>query len=380
MTELVPDRLGDRGDAVARLPDGKRIHIRGALPGERVRVRTVRSTRSYDVGELEAVLEPSAERRDPPCANVVRGCGGCQWQHLSIEAQRAEKRRIVEAALRRAGLEAPARWASVDLEPWAYRTTIRAEVRGGVPSFFHFRSKDTVPAAGCMVAHPLLSDLLAARYPGADTLLLRCGARTGARLASVEPASAVPADVRHDHITEHAAGRDWRISARSFFQSRPDGVDHLAEIVGSAADELGGPGNFVDLYSGVGVFAGVLAERGWAGTAVEGSGSSVRDARHNLAGSEVAVVHADVGRWRPSPVDLVVADPSRAGLGPRGTAAVVATGAERVVLISCEAAALTRDARRLSEAGYTLTGLTHVDLFPQTFRIEVVSVFDRRAA
>ena len=88
-------------------------------------------------------------------------------------------------------------------------------------------------------------------------------------------------------------------------------------------------------------------------------------------------VRADVTKWTPTPADLVVADPSRAGLGRGGIAVIAATGAHRVVLVSCDAASLGRDAALLRGAGYRLTSATPVDLFPHTFHVEVVTVFDR---
>jgi 23S rRNA (uracil1939-C5)-methyltransferase len=173
------------------------------------------------------------------------------------------------------------------------------------------------------------------------------------------------------------AGRHWRISAASFFQSQPDGADALAALVALAADEIGTAATAVDLYSGVGLFAGVLAGRGWSVTAVEGSRDAVADAGVNLRDEKATVVRADVNRWTPTAADLVVADPSRSGLGREGAAVVVATGAGRVVLISCDAAAFGRDAGLLTKAGYTLTSVTPVDLFPHTTHVEVVSVYDR---
>jgi tRNA/tmRNA/rRNA uracil-C5-methylase (TrmA/RlmC/RlmD family) len=100
----------------------------------------------------------------------------------------------------------------------------------------------------------------------------------------------VPDDVRSDHVHELAAGRSWRISAGSFLQTRADGVDALADLVIGAADAIGPAGTAIDLYSGVGVFAGVLAVRGWAVTAVESARSAVADARANLRGLDVRVV------------------------------------------------------------------------------------------
>src|SRR5205085_2488137 len=103
-------------------------------------------------------------------------------------------------------------------------------------------SHDAVVVDGCLVAHPLLAELVVGgAFPGAKEVLLRCGARTGERMAAVTPATAsmtVPGDVRSDHVHEVAAGRTWRISAASFFQTRPDGVDALAEVVRRAAAEL----------------------------------------------------------------------------------------------------------------------------------------------
>jgi tRNA/tmRNA/rRNA uracil-C5-methylase (TrmA/RlmC/RlmD family) len=147
-----------------------------------------------------------------------------------------------------------------------------------------------------------------------------------------------------------AAGRLWRISTSSSFQARPDGVDALARLVEAAVGELGSPSTAIDLYSGLGLFAGILASRDWTVTAIDGSYGAVKDAKVNLG-------------------DLPV--------GPQGVEAVVGTGARRIVLLSCDAASLRRVAVQLQRSGYTMTAITYVDLFPHTFRVEVVSIFDR---
>ena len=291
------------------------------------------------------------------------------------------KRQFVTEAIERAGLDCPAPVASVDLAPWAFRTTINAAVDRGRAGFHQARSDRIVPVDGCLVAHPSLTELLVdVRYPGARHVLLRCGARTGERLAATSPSRlglALPADVHEEYFHEQAAGRRWRISARSFFQSRADGADALVAVVRSAADGLGTPSTAIDLYSGVGLFAGVLAEQGWSVIAVEGSQSAASDAQINLRDSSARMVRADVTAWTPVPADLVVADPSRTGLGPQAVAVVAATGARRLILISCDAASLGRDAALLQRAGYALSSVTLLDLFPHTFRVEVVTVYDR---
>lgn len=399
---LTTTAMASDGRAVARSSSGKVVFVEGALPGETVTARLESDRSRYATARTVEILTPSSERVEPPCPRRHEGCGGCQWQHVSAAGQRRLKAAMVEEALRRlGGLPELAISPTVQLDPWDWRTTIRAGVVDGRASLRRAHSHDLVPIEGCLIAHPLLLPLLEGRrYAGASSVTLRCGARTGERLVTASPAGTgldVPADVSRSHFHEEAAGRRWRVSARSFFQSRPDGADALASLVARAARELaerlggpGGPGGpgaagsrrAVDAYCGVGLFAGVLAMEGWSVRAVEGSHRSVEDARANLAGlgggaGQVEVVRADVTKWRPVPADLVVADPSRAGLGRGGVSVLTGTGAGRIVLISCDVASLGRDAGLLVDAGYRLTSVTPVDMFPQTWHVEVVSVWDR---
>jgi 23S rRNA (uracil1939-C5)-methyltransferase len=133
----------------------------------------------------------------------------------------------------------------------------------------------------------------------------------------------------------------------------------------------------VDAYAGVGLFASILgAGRSVRVVAVESDPSAVADARVNLADLDAEVVASEVARWRPRRADVVVADPSRPGLGRPGVGAVAATGARRLVLVSCDPASLARDAALLHAAGYALVSVALVDAFPHTFHTETVSRFD----
>jgi len=151
-----------------------------------------------------------------------------------------------------------------------------------------------------------------------------------------------------------------------------------AAVADAAGDALPEAGTLVDAYAGVGLFGSVLgATRRARVVAVESDPAAVADARVNLADLDADVVAAEVGRWRPCPADLVVADPSRSGLGRPGVAAVVATGARRLVLVSCDPASLGRDTALLAGAGYRLVTVDLVDAFPHTFHVEAVARFDR---
>lgn len=151
-------------------------------------------------------------------------------------------------------------------------------------------------------------------------------------------------------------------------------------MLAAGGDELATARTVADLYGGVGLFGaviGALPHRPRV-VLVERSRSSCADAAVNLADLDAVVQRRPVERWRPVPADVVVADPARAGLGRPGVDVVTATGAAVVVLVSCDAAALGRDAGLLVDASYRLEQVTTVDLFPHTHHVEVVARFVRR--
>ena len=177
-------------------------------------------------------------------------------------------------------------------------------------------------------------------------------------------------------VHEQVAGRELQISARSFFQSRADGAAMLVEEVATAAGDSLDSGSLVDAYGGVGLFGACLAGADRV-VLVEENQFACRDAAINLRHRDATIVNDRVERWLPDGgADLVVADPPRAGLGTDGVTSVVATGARRIVLVSCDPATLARDARRLEAEGYRHVSTTVVDLFPHTPHVETVTRFD----
>jgi 23S rRNA (uracil1939-C5)-methyltransferase len=391
--ELTPEKMVAGGEALARDADGRVVLVEGALPGETTAVEIVQGKKSFARARVVEVVTPSPDRVAPPCPWVAAGCGGCDWQHIRPEAQLRYQREILVDALTRIGkvADADALVAEpVALPTAAYRTSVRVLIRKGRPAFRRAHSHDPVPVDSCLVAHPLLDVLLReARFDGVTEAELRCGARTGERLVLAHPTTrylTLPDDVvtigsddlergLNAAFTEEAAGRRWRISARSFFQTRADGADALAALVAAAVPESAL--SVVDLYAGVGLFAGVVARAGRRVHALEGNPAAVRDARHNLRGLDVVVTRGDVARWEPVAADVVIADPSRAGLGPDVAARIAASDAGRVVLVSCDAAALGRDAGLLVGHGYTIASVAPVSLFPHTSHVEAVTVLDR---
>ena len=108
---------------------------------------------------------------------------------------------------------------------------------------------------------------------------------------------------------------------------------------------------------------------------VESSSSACADARVTVPDAQV--VESGFERWTPRPIELVVADPARAGLGREAVDVVAATGAQRIVLVSCDPVSLARDTMLLATHGYRHGASTVLDLFPHTPHVEVVTTFDR---
>ena len=136
-----------------------------------------------------------------------------------------------------------------------------------------------------------------------------------------------------------------------------------------------------DLYCGAGTFTLPLAATGATVVGVESAGSSVRDLRRNAheADLDITVVGGDATRELPAlgALDVLVVDPPRAGLMPEIIASIAATNAKRVVYVSCDPATWARDVARLNEVGYNLQVATPVDLFPQSYHIETVSLLQK---
>jgi 23S rRNA (uracil1939-C5)-methyltransferase len=179
-------------------------------------------------------------------------------------------------------------------------------------------------------------------------------------------------------VTEVVAGHRLRVSAASFFQSGPAAAELLVARVRAAAPELESAARVLDAYAGVGLFAATATASDVDLVAVESGRSAVADCIANLRARRARVERRQVGEWRPKAgevFDVVIADPSRTGLGKPGTKALAAAGARVIVLVSCDPVALARDAALLRNLGYRHESTDVIDLFPGTHHVEAVTRF-----
>lgn len=376
------------GHCVAR-HDGRVLFVRHVLPGEVVRVRVHERGQKgrFFRADLLEVVEASPDRVDPPC-EYAGSCGGCDFQHVVVTAQRRLKAQIVSEQLARLGKVdvSDVDWtgdveAVPDVDPAApglrWRTRVRFAVDDdGRAGLLRHRSHDVVAIDDCLIAHPLVDvrEITTTEWPGVDEVSVTASPETDERSVQVGRARG------RESLQREAAGRSWQVSSGGFWQVHPAAADALVDAVMQLADPQPGE-HLVDLYAGVGLFAGVWGSRtGGRVDAVEGHPAAALDAKVNLADLDQATVHAvsverfvaSAGDLRP---DVVVLDPPRSGAKRHVVAGVAAWRPRAVVYVACDPAALGRDVAYFAEAGYRLSALQAFDLFPMTHHVESVALF-----
>jgi tRNA/tmRNA/rRNA uracil-C5-methylase (TrmA/RlmC/RlmD family) len=420
--ELVAGEVAHGGWCVARLDgpsgSGPVVFIRHTLPGERVLARVTEVTSRFARADAVQILAPAEGRVEPPCPYAhPGGCGGCDWQHASLPAQRALKGAVVAQQLRRiAGIERPVVVEALpgdqpgDPDPGlGWRTRVTFAVRpDGVAGLRAHRSHQVVEIDDCLIAHPRIRDLgvTRRRWPrarsveavtgtgGPERAVIVTGGRPPAGRDQI-PAESLLGQVRgrttvfrgRPYLTQRAAGRSWRVSAAGFWQVHPAVAGTLAAAVLDALDPQPGD-TALDLYCGAGLFTGVLAaavgpEGAVAG--VEADRVAVRDARRNLRELPWATVYqGDAGQVLArhdaglSPARLTVLDPPRTGVSRDvidylGRPAPGSAGQRRVAYVSCDPATLARDIGLLLPHGWRLDALRAFDAFPMTHHVECLA-------
>ena len=392
MTDTARDGAG-----IARADDGLVVFVEGALPGETVEATVFQKDKRWSRARILRVVAPSPNRVDVPCRHRTDGCGGCDLLHVAPGHQAVMKAGMVADQLTRADVAFP----EPEIQPLIDdhgRTSVRAAVVGGRAGYRAGGSHAVIVPQSCEAVDLGVEELLVdGRFDEATEVTIRVGARTGDRIVIVDGGDPEAVDVPEDvlvvsiaeldaglraWIHEEAGGRPWRISARSFFQNRPAGVDALVAVVGAMVTDLAptANGSMVDAYAGVGIFADTVGA-GRPVTAVERSKASLADARVNLGArikdGSVRIAPSAVELWKATPAQVVLADPARAGLNRDGARVLLKCQPELFVLISCDHSAFARDAALLTKAGMRLQRLVVVDLFPGTSHVETVGAFLR---
>ena len=404
---------GRLGEAMAEF-DGHNVFVAGGIPGERVVAEVVKVHRKYVSAKVVEVLEASPDRVEPPCPYYGE-CTGCQWQHLSYEAQLRTKREKVADALQRVGGFQDPPVSEVRPSPGQYgyrnhaRFTIRRQGkrgdrrqgkpedkrqgtgddnlegnREGALGFVNRETRQFVRIEKCLLMHDGVNELL-------EDLQDRCGETTQLSIRAsrysgdylIQPYLVHPeitVKTGQKRYTETVGGRDFLVSSPSFFQVNVDQAAAAADLVRDRLN-LGPDDVLLDAYTGVGIFAILLAPSVKKVIAVEESSAAVADAKLNGAGLDnlefVLGRTEDVLRNLPEKPDAVILDPPRSGCQPRALESLINMAPPRLAYVSCDAETLGRDLNILCQGGYQLDEVVPLDMFPQTHHVECVAFLSR---
>ncbi|MBA3799478.1 MAG: class I SAM-dependent RNA methyltransferase [Geodermatophilaceae bacterium] len=380
------------GHCVSR-HEGRVVFVRHALPGEQVTVQVTEDRHpGYCRADAVEIHTPAAGRVPAPCPVAGPGkCGGCDWQHADHDTQRRLKAAVLaEQLIRLGGLEASELPAELRVEElpggalrWRTRAGFAVDRRGRIGMHPH-RSHRVLPIADCPITTTAVLDsrVLHRRWPGAGGIEVAADSYGRTAVRQLDRRGRLRSSGGAKKLREQAAGRTWQVSFGGFWQIHPAAADVLVDAVRLAGAARPGE-RVLDLYAGVGLFGGVLAEDvGPNGSVVciESSSAAVEDAEVNLAASpwaQARVGHVDADLIRTEIVadrpDLIVLDPPRAGAGRAVCQALAESGA-RITYVACDPAALARDVFTFRSAGYRLAGLRAFDLYPMTHHLETVAL------
>jgi 23S rRNA (uracil1939-C5)-methyltransferase len=356
------------GRAVSR-HQGQVLFVEGAYPGEEVEVEITRVAAKHSFATATRIVEACPDRVPAPCPHFGP-CGGCQWQTAAYPAQLRWKQEIVADQLRFVG-RLPEVLVRPTLAPgpeYGYRNRMDFRLLEGRPALHRFESHELVPISVCLLLAPpvrALFDSLEVR-PAAERVTLRAGVNTGE--------SMVLFDDERGRFHEAVGEARFRITSRAFFQTNTDGAEALVTLVGEVLQPSGND-VLLDGYAGGGLFSATVGARCRKVMAVESDPVALGDLKAN---ARVNVISKRFERARPllpKSWDLAVVDPPRAGLGRAGVNTLVAGRPRSIAYVSCDPATFARDAAWLVAAGYQLDWVQPVDLFPQTYHIELVGAF-----
>jgi 23S rRNA (uracil1939-C5)-methyltransferase len=404
------------GDAMGRLDDQRAVFVPFGLPGERVRIRLTEEKRNFARGEIVEILAKSPQRIAPRCIHFGV-CGGCHYQHLPYEEQLKAKKEILRDQLRRIGkIENPPVQDTIPSpSPWNYRNHVQFHLTDdGKLGYIRAQSPTVFAISECHLPEGSINAFWPQLEFEAESEIERVAVHSGANeelMLVLESESPVPPELEieagisiahvydentiviagNDHVDIRVLEREFRVSAASFFQVNTGMAEKMVQhLLASLPVSLSS--TILDVYCGVGLFSAFLAPTCERIIGVESSASACEDFAFNLdefenvelyEGLAEDILPALVGRNAPPAFGgvanptYVIVDPPRSGLEKPVLDSIVQLSPKLIAYVSCDPSTLARDAARLINGGYKLKQVTPFDLFPQTYHIESISLFER---
>ncbi len=408
-----------KGYGVARV-DGKVVFVPYTATGDKVWVEILEERKTYSMGRLDRIVDPSPWRVNPPCP-YFGTCGGCQWQHIDYRLHGELKKAILIETLERIGRirDLPQPVVILSSQPYDYRVRVQLKVRGRTLGYFRERSHEVVDIDYCPISDPFVNQMIQQlrserhSFSKMEEIEVNVSQEEGKAVLILHPrlwnrdtedrareffqnhlilkGIAIVAKKRLDRLADPSlnftvsllrSGEKrtirFRASALSFFQVNPEQNRRLIEVV-LEFSEVGKNETLLDLYAGIGNFTLPLAaEASWV-TGVEENKTAMEDARFNAERNGIRNCDFVHGRVEEVLKNLsgkpnhVVLDPPRTGC-KMILHRIVELKPRKIVYVSCEPTTFARDIHLFAERGYSLQKLALIDMFPQTYHMEVVGL------
>lgn len=362
MTEVKIAKIISNGCGIG-WAEGKTFFVPFTCPGETVRIKSAVKEKSFFYAEDFEIIEASPERRKPLC-KYYGICGGCSLQHISYPAQLRIKKLIFSELLKQNQI-------ALDIEPevitpgeTGLRTRAKLFSLKGKPAYRQKRSSRFVQIENCPLLDPVFFEKILADIPKrrGDTQF-EYSKFTGDFMPGAET------------LRKSVLGKIMKIRRDSFFQSSEDGAGIMCSLVMREAQDIKAK-NAVDLFCGSGLFSLFLVDKGIKTTGFEIEEAACRSYAENLGNRAKIVKMNAYDLNRLEKTDLVVADPPRAGLGPK-LSEIISECTDNVVYIACEPPNLVRDLKTFFAKRFHVKHLYIIDLFPDTPHFETVCVLSR---
>jgi tRNA/tmRNA/rRNA uracil-C5-methylase (TrmA/RlmC/RlmD family) len=352
------------GEGVARIGDFV-IFVPFVALGESVEIELTEVKKRFGRAKLLRVITPSPDRVQPLC-QYFGDCGGCQYQHISYEAQLAIKHKQIRDLFQRmAELDPSVVQPVVPCpQPYGYRNRImiRSQWDGSKQAlnigFIRADNRWVVDIEECKISEPALNQ-------------------------QIQHVRQNPPPKGGIKVVLRIAPEDWVVPRDSFFQNNffllPKLVEGVREAVrGSGVKYL------IDVYCGVGFFALETANLVERFVGVELDRLAIQAARQNARNRKIENGEFVDGRAEeilprllerfPPTQTAVILDPPRTGCPPESIALLRQIRPKQIVYVSCHPATLARDLKMLTEGGlYIVERVTPFDMFPQTQHVECVA-------